>query len=164
MSQQRHQSSVHGLACGRSYTAMVTTQPTDGVNQNRFAVQVGRNGNFGRPIELDAAPVTDASAFLDPTGVVADRHGRHAVVWRRCNLDGSGCAIKALNGTEAGIFGEPQTVLAVASAPNLSVRASVADGAVGDRALRKEGAVHPERVDLRDQRPVREHPSDRHRN
>ena len=71
-------------ASGEAYAAMVTQQPAADGNREHSAVQVGRDGHFGRPIGLDAVPISDASAFLDPTGVVADRNGRYTVAWRHC--------------------------------------------------------------------------------
>jgi hypothetical protein len=122
---------VQGLATsGDAYAAMVTQQPTANGKQERFAVQVGRSGHFGSRVELDTVPITDASAFLDPTGVVADRHGRYTVAWRHCNVFGWDCAIKAVVGTRAGRFGLPQTVLAAEPTPRVKVTATLADGAI----------------------------------
>ena len=73
-------------ASGEAYAAMVTQQPAADGNREHSAVQVGRDGHFGRPIGLDAVPISDASAFLDPTGVVADRNGRYIVAWRHSAL------------------------------------------------------------------------------
>jgi hypothetical protein len=130
---------VQGLAAsGHAYAAMVTQQPTASGKQERFAVQVGRYGHFGRPIELDTVPITNASAFLDPTGVVADRHGRITVAWRRCNVYGWDCAIKAVTGTRAGRFGKPQTVVAPAPTPGVKVTATLADGTIAiQRCVKK---------------------------
>jgi hypothetical protein len=134
---------VQGLAAsGDGYAVMVTQQPTASGKHERFAVQVGRYGHFGRPIELDTVPITNASAFLDPTGVVADRHGRYTVAWRHCNVSGWDCAIKAVTGTDAGRFGKPQTVVAAAPTPKVSVTATLADGAIAmQRCVKKRPCI-----------------------
>jgi hypothetical protein len=130
---------VQGLAAtGDADAAMVTQQATANGERERFAVQVGHDGHFGRPIRLDIVPSTDASAFLDPTGVVADRDGRYTGAWRHCNVFGWDCAIKVVTGTRAGRFTTPQTVLAGTPTPRVYVSAMLADGAIAiERCVRK---------------------------
>jgi hypothetical protein len=120
---------VQGLAAGADATAaMVSQQPTANGRQERLAVQVGRDGHFGRPIELDVVPMSSSSPFLDPRGVVADRTGRFTVAWRHCSGAGSHCAIEAVTGTRTGRFGKPQTV--VPPTPRAAITAAVADGSI----------------------------------
>jgi hypothetical protein len=134
---------VQGLAAGgHADAAMVTQQPTAGDKRQRFAVQVGRDGHFRRPVELDTVPITNASAFLAPTGAVANRQGRVTVAWTHCNVYGWDCAIKAVIGTLAGRIGKPQTVLAAAPTPRVKVTATMADGALAiERCAKKRPCI-----------------------
>jgi hypothetical protein len=134
---------VQGLAAsGHAYAAMVTQQPTPNEKQARFAIQVGRYGHFGTPHELDTVPSTNASAFLDPTGVVADRHGRITVAWRHCNVYGWDCAIEAVTAAHAGRFGKPQSVVLPSPTPRVKVTATLADGAIAvERCVKRRPCI-----------------------